>query len=116
MKHSELKNEKDDEKLSDEKLTNDELDKELNNEKLNDELPNIDDDNINLNRLNELEFVDISDNDIEDKIYNELKLEINKFFEKKSLYCSIKQLCFEKIGYNQFLKYRAEFESLDKKI
>ncbi|CAG8788434.1 5086_t:CDS:1, partial [Cetraspora pellucida] len=104
-------NEKDDRKLSDEKLTNNELDKELNNKKLNNELSNIDDKNINLNKLNELEFVDIFNNDIEDIIYNKLNLEVNKFFEKKYSCHFTKQLCFEKLAMISFLNIKLNLKA-----
>ncbi|KAF0554854.1 chaperonin: PROVISIONAL [Gigaspora margarita] len=118
VEHSDSENEEDDENLSDEELDDKELDdEEFDNEKLNDELPDIEDDDFNLDKLNKLvEFVDIPDNYIEDKIYDELKSEVRKFFKKKKCSCrSTKQPCFEKIGYEQFLKRCSEFESLDKK-
>ncbi|CAG8534288.1 18107_t:CDS:2 [Gigaspora rosea] len=37
---------------------------------------------IPLNKLNEFNFVDVPDNYIEDKIYDDLKLKIKKFFDK----------------------------------
>ncbi|CAG8495527.1 16763_t:CDS:2 [Dentiscutata heterogama] len=42
----------------------------------NEEILNIDDD-INLNRLNKFEFIEVPDNYIEDKVYDDLKLTVN---------------------------------------
>ncbi|CAG8567078.1 33_t:CDS:1, partial [Scutellospora calospora] len=83
---------------------------------LDKELSDFEDYNIPSNRLSEFEFVDSSDNYIEDKIYDELKLEVKKFFEKEKCSCRSKQPCFNQIGYDQFLARQVEFESLDKKI
>ncbi|RIB25065.1 hypothetical protein C2G38_2166867 [Gigaspora rosea] len=71
---------------------------------------------IPLNKLNEFNFVDVPDNYIEDKIYDDLKLKIKKFFDKGQCSCRSKQSCFEKIGYEKFLARRAEFESLEKNM
>ncbi|CAG8497290.1 9232_t:CDS:2, partial [Scutellospora calospora] len=71
---------------------------------------------IPLNKLNEFNFVDVPDNYIEDKIYDDLKLKIKKFFDKGQCSCRSKQSCFEKIGYKKFLARRAEFESLEKNM
>ncbi|EXX69029.1 uncharacterized protein OCT59_019718 [Rhizophagus irregularis] len=65
-------------------------------------------------RLNDFEFTENYDNYIEDKIYDELKLKVKEFFDKGKCSCQVK--CFEKIGYEQFLAHRLEFESLDKNI
>src|SRR4051812_42651160 len=68
--------------------------------------------NFNAMHLNNFEFVENSDNYIEDKIYDDLKLKVKEFFEKGK--CSCNSKCFEKIGYERFLAHRVEFESLDK--
>ncbi|RGB23282.1 hypothetical protein C1646_774745 [Rhizophagus diaphanus] len=72
--------------------------------------------NENLNEidLNNYEFVENSDNYIEDKVYDDLKLKVKEFFKNGKCLCNPK--CFEKIGYEWFLEYRAGFESLDKKM
>ncbi|GBB96763.1 hypothetical protein RclHR1_28290001 [Rhizophagus clarus] len=74
--------------------------------------------NLNEIQLNNLEFVkktdENPDNYIEDKIYDDLKLKVNEFFKNRKYLCYSK--CCEKISYERFLKYRVEFESLDKKI
>ncbi|UZO13640.1 uncharacterized protein OCT59_005137 [Rhizophagus irregularis] len=68
--------------------------------------------NFNEMHLNNFEFVENLDNYIEDKFYDNLKLKVKELFEKKK--CSCNSNCFEKIGYERFLKRRVEFESLDK--
>ncbi|CAG8467770.1 hypothetical protein C2G38_2149154 [Gigaspora rosea] len=65
----------------------------------------ISDEDIPLNKLNEFSFVDIPDNFIEDKIYDDLKLKIKKFFDKGQCSSRSKQSCFEKIGYEKFLSH-----------
>ncbi|KAF0439679.1 chaperonin: PROVISIONAL [Gigaspora margarita] len=50
----------------------------------NEEILDIDDD-INLDRLNKFEFVEIPENYLEDKVYDDLKVTVKKFFEKKIL-------------------------------
>jgi hypothetical protein len=62
--------------------------------------------------LNNFEFVENSDNYIEDKIYDNLKLKVKEYFEKGKCLCKYKY--FEKIGHEQFLARRVEFESLNK--
>ena len=85
-------------------------------------IPNSDDDievleeNFNEMHLSNFEFVENSDNFIEDEIFDELKLEIKKFFEEgKYSYCSKQQPYFEQIGYKRFLIWHSEFKGLDKK-
>jgi Asp-tRNA(Asn)/Glu-tRNA(Gln) amidotransferase B subunit len=61
-----------------------------------------DDENFkNLNEINEnlnnFEFVENSDNYIEDKVYDNLKLKVKEFFKNGK--CSCKTKCYEKIGY-----------------
>src|ERR1044072_1672520 len=73
----------------------------------------------NFERLDEIhlinfEFVENSDNYIEDKVYEDLKLKVKELF--KSGKCSCHPKCYEKIGYERFLERRMEFESLDKKM
>ncbi|RIB06995.1 hypothetical protein C2G38_2215644 [Gigaspora rosea] len=79
-------------------------------------ISDINDDNIPLSLLNEFDFIDVPDNYIEDKIYDELKLSGQKFFEKGKYLCCSKHSCFEQIGYEKFLARQAKFESLDKNI
>ncbi|CAG8600851.1 9472_t:CDS:2 [Gigaspora margarita] len=56
---------------------------EESNSVLDDESISDDDfSDIPLNKLNEFNFVDVPDNYIEDKIYDDLKLKIKKFFDK----------------------------------
>jgi hypothetical protein len=62
--------------------------------------------------LNDFEFVENSNNYIEDKIYDNLKLKVKEYFEKGKCLCKSK--CFEKIGHKRFLACRVEFESLNK--
>lgn len=62
--------------------------------------------------LNNFEFIENTDNYIEDKVYDDLKLKVKKVFESGK--CSCNPNCFEKIGYERFLERRAEFEGLDK--
>ncbi|RHZ62048.1 hypothetical protein Glove_344g61 [Diversispora epigaea] len=58
-----------------------------------------------------------SNNYVEDKVYNNVKQKIDKFFKTgKCVYFKNKlQSCFERIGYEWFLVRRMEFESLEKK-
>ena len=73
--------------------------------------------NFNEMHLNNFEFVENSDNYIEDKIYDNLKLKVREFFEKGKCTCrNYNDKCFEKIGYERFLARQVEFESLDKII
>src|SRR2546423_86964 len=66
----------------------------------NDNTSNLDD-NIYLNNF---KFEEISNNYIEDEVYNRLKLKIKEFFEKGKCSCrSPNQPCFTKIGYKRFL-------------
>ncbi|CAG8587218.1 10677_t:CDS:2, partial [Cetraspora pellucida] len=74
------------------------------------------DDDIFLSKLNEFNFVDVEDSYIEDKIYDELKLNIQIFFEKGKCSYHSELPCFIKIGYEKFLARQAEFESLDKNM
>jgi hypothetical protein len=62
--------------------------------------------------LNNFEFIENTDNYIEDKVYDDLKLKVKKVFESGK--CSCNPNCFEKIGYERFLECRVEFEGLDK--
>jgi hypothetical protein len=62
--------------------------------------------------LNNFEFIENTDNYIEDKVYNDLKLKVKKIFESGKYSCNSN--CFEKIGYERFLERRAEFEGLDR--
>ncbi|RIB21013.1 hypothetical protein C2G38_2177811 [Gigaspora rosea] len=56
---------------------------EVSNSVLDDESISDDDfPDIPLNKLNEFNFVDVPDNYIEDKIYDDLKLKVKKFFDK----------------------------------
>ncbi|CAG8845479.1 36007_t:CDS:2, partial [Gigaspora margarita] len=55
-----------------------------------------------------------SNNYIEDKVYDDLKLKVKELFKKGKCTCCSK--CLEKIGYERFLAHRIEFESLDKNI
>ncbi|CAG8804820.1 2670_t:CDS:2, partial [Gigaspora margarita] len=75
---------------------------------------------VNFNPLNKIDDIldrqNIPDNYIEDKIYDELKLTVQKFFEKGKCSCHSKQSCFEQIGYEKFLARWAEFESLNKNM
>ncbi|CAG8578061.1 5101_t:CDS:1 [Scutellospora calospora] len=73
-------------------------------------------DEIPISILNEFSFVDILDNYIEDKIYDELKLKVQQFFEKNECSYYSKLSCFRQIGYEKFLARQVEFESLDKNI
>jgi hypothetical protein len=72
--------------------------------------------NLDVNKinLNNFEFVENSDNYIEDKVYDNLKLKVKKFFESGKCLCEVK--CYEKVGYERFVERRAGFESLDKKM
>src|SRR3984957_10482689 len=63
--------------------------------------------NFNEMHLSNFEFVENSDNFIEDEIYDNLKLEVKKFFENGK--CSCNSKCFEKIGFERFLACRVEF-------
>ncbi|CAG8819458.1 43357_t:CDS:2 [Gigaspora margarita] len=74
----------------------------------------ISDNDIPSSKLNEFNFVDVSENYIEDKIYDDLKKKVKNFFEKGKCSCRSKQTCFEQIGYERFLARRAAFESLEK--
>jgi len=51
--------------------------------------------------LNDFEFVENSDNYIEDKVYDELKLKVREFFESGK--CTCRSNCFESISYERFL-------------
>ncbi|KAF0440391.1 chaperonin: PROVISIONAL [Gigaspora margarita] len=73
-----------------------------------------DNDDIPSNKLHEFNFIDVSDNYIEDKIYDDLKIKVIDFFKKEKCSCCSKQSCFEKIGYERFLAHQAAFESLEK--
>ncbi len=64
--------------------------------------------------LSNFEFMENSDNYIEDKIYDNLKLKVKKAFEKRN--CSCHSSCYEKISYERFLAHWAEFKSLDKNV
>ncbi|RIA92417.1 hypothetical protein C1645_820769, partial [Glomus cerebriforme] len=68
--------------------------------------------NFNEMYLNNLEFVKNSDSYIEDKVYNNIKLKVKKFFDKGKCTCNSKY--FEKIGYERFLTCQMEFEGLNK--
>ena len=70
--------------------------------------------NLNEIDLSNFEFVENSDNYIEDKVYDDLKLKVKEFFKNGK--CSCNSKCYEKIGYKQFLESRVGFESLDKKM
>jgi hypothetical protein len=70
-------------------------------------------DEIDLNT--NFEFVKNSDNYIEDKVYDNLKLKVKKFFKNGKCSCKTNK-CYKKIGYEQFFERRAGFESLDKNI
>ncbi|RIA93443.1 hypothetical protein C1645_819411 [Glomus cerebriforme] len=70
--------------------------------------------NLNEIDLNNFKFVENSDNYIEDKVYDDLKSKVKKFFKNEK--CSCNSKCYEKIGYKWFLEHRAEFESLNKKM
>ena len=72
--------------------------------------------NFNKIHLNNFEFVENPDNYIEDDIYDDLKSKVKKFIKEGKCSCHSKDNCFEKIGYEQFLAYRIEFENLDKKM
>ncbi|CAG8835718.1 20457_t:CDS:2, partial [Cetraspora pellucida] len=74
------------------------------------------DDDIPRSKLNEFIFVDVPNNYIEDKIYDDLKLEVQNFFEKGTCSCHSKQSCFKQIGYEKFLARQVAFESLDKSM
>ncbi|GES76155.1 hypothetical protein GLOIN_2v1484099 [Rhizophagus clarus] len=65
-------------------------------------------------QLNNFEFIEDSNNYIEDKVYDDIKLKVKKVFNSGK--CSCHSNCFKKIGYERFLAHRIEFESLDKKI
>ncbi|CAG8801957.1 38540_t:CDS:2, partial [Gigaspora margarita] len=70
------------------------------------------DDNSNTTYLNNFEYIDNPNNYIEDKIYDDIKLKVRELFKKEK--CTCRSKCLEKIGYEQFLARRIEFESLDK--
>ncbi len=71
--------------------------------------------NFNKIHLNNFEFVENPNNYIEDNIYDDLKSKVKKFFKEEKYSCHSKDNCIKKIGYEQFLACRIEFESLDKK-
>jgi hypothetical protein len=56
------------------------------------------------NFKDKFEFKEISDNYIEDNIYDNLKIKVKEIFFKKKCSChSSNQPCFMKIGYERFL-------------
>jgi len=67
--------------------------------------------------LDNFEFEENPNSYVKDKVYNQVKLKVIKFFKKeKCTCCSSSQPCFMKISYEQFLARQIKFESLDKKM
>jgi hypothetical protein len=97
----------------DEKSTSDREEIEVASNNSND-IENFEENFEEIMHLNDLEFAENNDNYIEDKIYDDVKLKVKKFFDNGKCSCSPK--CFEKIGYEQFLMHRLEFECLDKNM
>src|SRR3984957_20415096 len=70
--------------------------------------------NINVNKLDNFEFMENPNNYIDDKVYNDVKLKVEKVFESGKYSCHPNY--FEKIGFERFLERRMEFKGLDRNI
>ncbi|KAF0498701.1 protein lava lamp-like: PROVISIONAL [Gigaspora margarita] len=79
---------------SDQNISDNEIKSESDNDK------NFDD-NSNTTYLSNFEYIDNSNNYIEDRVYDDLKLNVRELFKKGK--CTCRSKCLEKIGYEWFL-------------
>src|SRR5689334_8275911 len=91
--------------FDDEKSTPDKEEVEVSSNSNSNDIENLKE-NFKEMHLNNFKFIENNDNYIKDKVYDDVKLKVKKFFDSGKCSCSFK--CFEKIGYKQFFTYQLE--------